>query len=202
MTDVAIRLAACGVATLHEANDRTSLLRGLDLLVGAGFAGPAETVAIATGDNLGIHLALESAEPGSVLCVASDGNGVYGVIGDLIVEAARARGLAALVVDDGIRDLAELEPPPAIAARGVSARGTVKRRVRSLGVPVAVGGVLVAPGDWVVGDRDGVCVVQRDRLDAMLARAGARIAKEDALRRRLRAGETTVSALGLEGRTA
>src|SRR5712692_2689656 len=159
------QLTEQGVPTLHEASHRKGLMQGIALLVGSSFAGPAQTVEIPAGDNLGIHMALQQAPPGTVLCVASGGRGLYGVAGELIVEAARVRRLAALVVDDGVRDIERLIAPPAIAARGVSARGTTKRRVVSMGEAVAVGGVLIRPGDWVVGDSNGVCVLPADRLE-------------------------------------
>lgn len=189
-------LVALGVATLHEAMGRRGLARGPRLIVGPPFAGPALTVSIPAGDNLGIHALLEDAEPGSVICVASAGGG-YGVLGELIAVAARERGVAGLVIDDAIRDLGQLTAPPSIAARGVSAAGTVKRRMRGIGVPVALGGVLVRPGDEVVVDRDGVCVIPRDELGAVVTAARERVVKEDAIRAALERGETTVSVLGL-----
>ena len=188
-----------GVATVHEALGRRGLLNGVHLLVGPAFAGPAATVAIPAGDNLGIHAAFRTAPAGSVVCIASAGQGIFGVVGDLLQAAAKARGIAGLLIDDGIRDMAQLVPPPSIAARGVSSRGTQKRRVLSIDEPVALGGVLIRPGDWIVGDRDGVCVVPASRLADLLAAAKARVDKEDGVRRELQRGRTTVDALGLGG---
>jgi 4-hydroxy-4-methyl-2-oxoglutarate aldolase len=193
----AAELIALGVPTLHEANHRRGLMRSMRLLVGDGFAGPAETVAIPAGDNLGIHLALERAEAGAVLCVASRGNGLYGVLGELMMEAARVRGLAALVIDDGVRDIERLSPPPVIAARGICSRGTIKRRALSLAAPVGIDGVLVRPGDWVVGDRNGVCVLPADGGDAIVAAARARLTREETVREEIRRGVPTTRALGL-----
>jgi 4-hydroxy-4-methyl-2-oxoglutarate aldolase len=195
--ETAAALVAFGVATLHEASGRRGLAAALRLLVGPPFAGRAVTVSIPAGDNLGIHLALEAADPGSVLCVASAGAGIYGVTGDLVQEAARARSLAALVIDDGVRDIELLSAPPSVVARGVRTHGTVKRRVVSIGAPVALGRVLVRPGDWVVGDHDGVFVVADTVVDDVLARAGERETKEARLRERLQAGASTVDELGL-----
>jgi 4-hydroxy-4-methyl-2-oxoglutarate aldolase len=197
--EIARALAAFGTATVHEALGRRGLMRGMRLLVGDAFAGRAATVALPAGDNLGIHAALEIAEPGTVLAVASGGQGAFGVIGDLIVAAAAKRGLAAMVIDDAIRDVRQLNGPPSIAARGVSAHGTQKRRVLSLGAPVAIGGILVRPGDWIVGDADGVCVVPEASLDRLLAAASAREAKENNIRTELARGRTTVDVLGLAG---
>jgi 4-hydroxy-4-methyl-2-oxoglutarate aldolase len=197
-SDVAARLVELGVATLHEANARRNLVRGIRLLVGAPFAGPAVTVAIPAGDNLGLHFALETAGPGTVVCVASAGGGVYGVLGDLLLEVARARSVAGLVIDDGIRDLDDLVAPPSVAARGVTALGAVKARLRQpVGAHVPLGGTLVAPGDWVVCDADGVCIVPAASLAEVSDRAGARIAKEADLRERLQGGVSSREAMGL-----
>jgi 4-hydroxy-4-methyl-2-oxoglutarate aldolase len=195
-SETAIALAKFGTATVHEALGRRGLMRGMRLLVGPAFAGQAVTVALPAGDNLGIHAALQDAPAGVVLCIASGGQGSFGVIGDLIVAAAAKRGLAAMVIDDGIRDIRQLQAPPSIAARGVSALGTVKRRIVSLGNDIAIGGILVRPGDWIVGDGDGVCVVPADRLSRLEA-AAAREAKEDKIRVELALGRTTVDVLGL-----
>jgi 4-hydroxy-4-methyl-2-oxoglutarate aldolase len=202
MPDSAVELVELGVATLHEASGRRGLASGLRLLVGQPFVGPAVTVALAAGDNLGVHLAIEVAEAGSIVCIGSGGGGVYGVYGDLLHEAARARGVAGLVIDDGIRDIVDLQPPPSVACRGVSALGTVKRRVRQpVGAGVSVGGILVAQGDWVVADRDGVLFVPRDRVDAVLAAGSSRIEKEAGLRAKLRDGASSRELLGLPGST-
>jgi 4-hydroxy-4-methyl-2-oxoglutarate aldolase len=178
-----------GVATLHESNRRRSLLQGIHLLVGEPFAGRAVTVELPAGDNLGVHLAIEQAGPGAVVGVASRGRGLYGVVGELLAEAGRARELAGLVIDDGIRDLGQLTAPPAIAARGTAARGTVKQRLRrAVGTEVSLGGVLVATGDWLVCDADGVCSLSADDLEAVVARAEERVVREGAARERLREG--------------
>ena len=190
-------LTEFGVATAHEALGRRGLLNGVHLMVGPAFAGPAATVFIPAGDNLGIHAAFRDASPGSVVCIASAGQGAFGVLGDLLQAAANVRGIAGIVIDDGIRDLAQLAAPPSIAARTVSSRGTQKRRVLSIREPVAVGGVLIRPGDWIVGDRDGVCVIPAARLDDLLAAARARTDKEDGIRKALLQGRTTVDVLGL-----
>lgn len=194
---VARSLIDLGVPTVHEAQGRRFLLDGPKLLVGPPFAGPAYTVAIPAGDNLGIHIALQQAAAGAVICVASRGAGVFGVIGELMVTAARAHSIAALVIDDGIRDINELAAPPSIAARGVCARGTIKRRALAVDEPVDVGAVLIRPGDWIVGDADGVCVVPAAAIDGVLERAASRTRKERGIRAELERGLSTVEALGL-----
>jgi len=194
---LAAELIALGAPTLHEASHRRGLMRSMRLLVGDGFAGPAETVAIPAGDNLGIHLALERADAGAVLCVASGGRGLYGVIGELVMEAARVRGLAALVIDDGVRDIEHLSAPPAVAALGICSRGTVKRRAISLAAPVGIDGVLVRPGDWVIGDRNGVCVLPANGVGEIVAAARARVEHEVTIREEIRRGVPTTRVLGL-----
>lgn len=194
-----VDLVSLGVPTLHEANHRRGLMASMRVLVGDAFAGRAQTVALPAGDNLGIHLALEQAEEGSVLCVASAGKGLYGVVGELLVEAARARGLAAIVIDDGLRDIEHLQAPPAIAALGVVSRGTTKGRFLSIAQQVAVDHVLVRPGDWVVGDRNGVCVLGGESVTAVVAAAKARSQHENALRDQIRQGIPTTELLGLRG---
>ncbi len=201
-SDRAAELIRLGVPTLHEANQRRGLMRRVHVLVGEAFAGPALTVAIPAGDNLGLHLALAEAEPGTVLCVASAGRGLFAAAGELIAEAARARRLAAMVIEDGVRDIEHLSPPPAIAALGISTRGTIKRRFISLTSPIALDGVLVRGSDWIVGDRNGVCVIPSERIDDVLASARARTAREDALRGQIRQGVPTTQALGLAPSTS
>jgi 4-hydroxy-4-methyl-2-oxoglutarate aldolase len=191
-------LLALGIATLHEANRRRNLLTGIRLLVGGPFAGPAVTVAIPAGDNLGVHLAIETAQSGSVVCVASAGRGLYGVIGDLLIEAARVRAIAGLVIDDGIRDLATLSAPPSVAARGINARGTVKRRLRQpVGSDVSVGDVLISSGDWIVCDEDGVLVLPESTAGSVLERAIVRARSEVTTLAHLAAGVTSPKLFGL-----
>jgi 4-hydroxy-4-methyl-2-oxoglutarate aldolase len=188
----AATLVHLGVATLHEGSGRRNLLSQVSLIVGPPFAGQAHTVALPAGDNLGLHVALETAPPSSVVCAASTGQGLYGVAGELLIESARARGVTALVIDDGIRDLDHLVAPPAIAARGISARGTVKRRVRqAVGDPVALGGVLIEPGDWVVCDRDGTLVIPQGHLEEVVERSSERVVKETEIRELLAAGKSS-----------
>jgi 4-hydroxy-4-methyl-2-oxoglutarate aldolase len=194
---IARALVDAGVATLHEALGRGGLCTDIHLMVGPTFAGRAATVAIPAGDNLGIHAVLETAPAGSVICIASDGVGRFGVIGELILTAARARGVAGFAIDDGIRDLDLLIPPPSVAARSVTARGTIKERFAALGQPITLAGIAVSPGDWVVGDHDGVCIIPAGRIDEVLAAARNRAARESEMRGRLAAGATTVEVLGL-----
>lgn len=196
--EYADELRRIGVATLHEANHRRGLLTGLAITCGGSFAGRALTVTIPAGDNLGIHWLMEDIAPGSVLCVASRGGGRYGCVGELIARSAKALGAAGMVIDDAIRDIAQLDEVGfPIASRGISAQGTVKRRAIDLREPVAIGGVAVAMGDWVVADRDGVVTLPLCKVDEVMERARQRLAKEQITGAALDEGLTTVKVLGL-----
>ena len=195
---LAERLAAVGVAALHEVLGRRGLLSGLSLLADRPFAGPVLTVELPAAENLGLHLALEEAAAGSVMCVGSAGGGRYGVLGEILHGAGRVRGIVGFAIDDAIRDVAQLEPPPSVAARGVNARGTVKRRLRRpVGSAVAIGGQLVMSGDWLVCDRDGACVFPEARLEDALRRAEARLAREQEALSQVAHGATTRAVLEL-----
>jgi len=197
-SETARRLLATGVVALAESTRRPYLLSELPLRIGESFAGPAVTVGIPAGDNLGVHIAIEAARAGDVVCVASAGQGLYGVVGELLALSARVRNVAALVIDDGIRDLDALEAAPAIAARGVSARGTVKRRVRRpVNADVGIAGALIRSGDWIVGDADGICVVPAGGVEDVLGRAESRLDRERAVREELRTGAPSRSVFGL-----
>jgi 4-hydroxy-4-methyl-2-oxoglutarate aldolase len=191
-------LRTLGVATLHEANRRRGLLDDVSLACGGPFAGRAVTVTIPAGDNLGIHWLMQDFPAGSVLCVASRGEGRYGCVGELIGRSAKALGAAGMVIDDAIRDIAQLDEVGfPIASRGLSPQGTVKRRVIDMGEVVAMGGVAVAPGDWVVADRDGVLTLRASKVDDVIARGRERLAKEEKIGVALDEGRTTVEVLGL-----
>lgn len=196
--DLPATLAALGTATLHEAFGRRGLASGLRLMVGAAFAGPAITVALPAGDNLGIHLLLHDAPRGAVACIASGGRGRYGVFGDILALAAAERGIVAMVIDDGIRDFGQFDAPPSIVAREVGAFGTLKRRVVSLHQAVALGGILIRPNDWVVGDADGLIAIPAADVERVVSAAHARVSKEESIRTGLGRGETTVALLGLD----
>jgi 4-hydroxy-4-methyl-2-oxoglutarate aldolase len=192
-------------ATVHEAAGRLGAagprLKPID--PAWHLTGPAFTVLCEGGDNLWIHRGLYAAAPGDVLVVATAGEDEYGYWGEILAEAAIARGLAGLVIDGCVRDAAELRALGfPVFARGLTIRGTVKRPDArgALGVPVSLGGTIVAPGDLVVADVDGVAVVEQARADAVLAAADERVAKETELVRRIREGATTLDLLGLEAR--
>jgi 4-hydroxy-4-methyl-2-oxoglutarate aldolase len=198
-------LGALGTATVHEAIGRRGFA-GPDLRPiqqGVRLAGPAVTVSCHPGDNLMVHAAVEVCQEGDVLVVTTTAPSTHGMFGELLATSLLARGVRALVIDAGVRDTAELRDLGfPVWARHVSCEGTVKATPGSVNVPVVLGGVVVAPGDVVCGDDDGVVVVPRDEAAAALDAARARVAREDATRARLAAGELGLDIYGLRDRLA
>ncbi|MCP5084756.1 MAG: RraA family protein [Alphaproteobacteria bacterium] len=161
-------------------------------------AGPALTVEVPAGDNLALHIAISKAAPGSVLVVDYKEHMDVAVTGDIMALAAQQRGLAGMVIDGAVRDaeeIARLGLP--VFARGLSIRGPAKTGPGSVGNPVTLGAVTVHNGDIVVGDRDGVVVLPAEGWSEALDLARQRDAREEEVRRKLMAGETTVSLMGL-----
>ncbi len=201
--DVVRLLGELGVATVHEAQRRTGLMRPYmrPLYLSARLAGPAVTVSCHPGDNLMIHAAVEVCKPGDVLVVAPISESSDGMFGELLGESCRAHGIAGVVVDAGIRDSAELTAMNfPIWSKAISAQGTVKSSAGSVNVDIVCAGATVHPGDVIVGDADGVAVVHR-RIAAEVARLGdERRAKEEKLRERLRSGELGLDMYGLRAK--
>ncbi len=201
--EVVAGLAAAGVATVHEAAGRIGLLDpGIrPVQSGARVAGPAVTVLCAAGDNIMIHAAVEVVRPGDVVVVATTTPSTDGMVGELLATSFMARGCRALVIDAGVRDVADLrEMGFAVWSRAVHAQGTVKGTAGSVNLPLTIGGMTVAPGDVVVADDDGVMILPRERADRVLALARERLAREEAKRARLQAGETSLDLDGLRER--
>lgn len=193
-------LGRFGVATVHEAQGRSGLMQPhIRPVYGAARAsGTAVTVLAPAGDNWMIHVAVEVCRPGDILVVATTSENTDGMLGELLATSLRAHGVTGAVLDAGCRDVAALkEMGFPVWARAISAQGTVKASLGSVNVPVVCAGVAVTPGDAVVGDKDGVVVVERDRVAEVVSASAAREAREDATRERLAAGELGLDIYGM-----
>jgi len=189
-----------GVATIHEAQGRAGLMRPYmrPIYPSARMAASAVTVSCQPGDNLMIHAAIEVCHPGDALVVATTSESTDGMFGELLATSCRAHGIVGLVIDAGVRDLADLtEMDFPVWSKAVSAQGTVKASPGSVNVEIVCAGAPIRPGDVIVGDQDGVVVVKRETA-AEIARLGAaRIEKEEKSRELLKAGELGVDFYGL-----
>lgn len=202
MTEFNYREAYASVAsaTAHEAMERRGALdssikpvrRGMKVL------GPAFTCVCPPGDNLTLHAALKMAKAGDVIVCASAGFTEQGLFGDVMASCAMGKGIAGLVVDGGVRDgatIAEIGFP--VFARALSIKGSVKETLGALNKPIVAGGMLVEPGDLVIGDDDGVCIVPKAEIVAIAAASKTREEKEARFRRELLQGKTTWDMLNL-----
>lgn len=191
-SDLADRLAQLGVATVHEAQGRSGLAQPYlrPIYRRAKIAGPAVTVLAQPGDNWMLHVAVEQCRPGDVLVVACTTNNSDGMFGDLLATSLKARGVRALVIDAGCRDVSTLEDIGfPVWSKAINARGTVKATLGSVNIPVVCAGVLVRPGDAVVADDDGVVIIPNQRVAEVVELGERRAREEEAKRARLASGE-------------
>ena len=203
--DAVRTLQQLGVATVHEAQGRTGLMRPYmrPIYPTARLAGSAITISCQAGDNLMIHAAIEICRPGDVLVVTTTSESTDGMFGELLAVSARAHGVVGLLIDAGVRDVADLTTMAfPVWAKAIHAQGTVKATAGSVNVPVVCAGATIAPGDVVIGDVDGVVVVPK-AMAADVAKAGAdRLAKEEKSRARLKNGELGLDFYGLRAKLA
>lgn len=192
--------AVAETALLHEALGKRGALTHTikPVYPGAQFLGRALTIKSAPGDNLMLHVAVAAAQPGDVLIASVDGFLEAGIWGDLATVAAQVRGVRGLVTDGAVRDvngICALKFP--VFAAGISIKGTTKKQRGQLNCPVCIGGVLVYPGDYVVGDTDGVVIIPAAEVEQTIAKAHEIRQREERIIERLRAGELTLDLLGL-----
>lgn len=193
-------LAEQGVATVHEAYQRRGLLAARLRPINDGWkvAGPAVTSLNHPGDNLMVHAALSVCQPGDVLVIATTVPCVCGMLGELIARQGQVLGLAGIVIDSGVRDLADLRQLGLpIWTAAVTAAGSVKATPGWVNVPLVCGDQLITPGAVMVADDDGVVAIPESDLAAVLQASRERTAKEVEVRARIVEGELSFDRSGL-----
>lgn len=189
--DITQRLAALAASQVGDSQDRFGMVDGAlrPVWIPPTTVGRAFTVQTAGGDNKVIHEAIPLLQPGDVLFVDGQGATHRALLGELMTERIKRRGAVAIVVDGAVRDaqgITALQVP--VYARAITPAGPYRNGPGRIGVPIAVGGVVVTHGDWVIADADGVCVVEQARIEDVLAKAEKKRAAEEAQQDGIRAG--------------
>jgi 4-hydroxy-4-methyl-2-oxoglutarate aldolase len=194
------RFAEFDPATLFEAAGQRGMIDPSirPAWPGARVCGPAATVECPPGDNLMLHVAVANATPGVVLVATVGGYLSAGAWGEILTAAAQARGIAGLVIDGAARDIDAIRQVTfPVFSRGLAIGACTKERPGELGHAIQFGGATVKPGDLVLGDADGLVVVEQERLDEVYETAVKRRKRESEIIAKLRQGHTTMELLGL-----
>lgn len=162
-------------------------------------AGRAVTVQCYPGDNLAMHQGIYAAKPGDILVLAAQGYNSAGHFGDIMALACKVRGIAGVIIDGSCRDAEDIKALGLpVFVRGMNPSGTVKASLGKINVPIQCGGIIVNPGDMIIGDCDGVVVVPKENEDEVIAKAKAKFEKEEHIVELLKAGKTTLEIYGFD----
>lgn len=184
------------VSTVYEAQGKQGLMDQdiKPILENKMIVGPAVTAVCYAGDNLMIHAAIEVCQPGDILVITTVGENIAGMIGELIVTALMKRGVKAVIIDSGVRDVArirDLDFP--VWTKAVHSAGTGKVRGGWVNAPTVCAGSLVKPGDLIMADDDGVVVVKKEDLDVALEASHKRLQKEERTKEKIANGEISIN---------